>query len=181
MRHAFRQGRDPEAAGVGRDDRVVAGDGAHRVVDRALDVQILERRFDDQIDVAQRVDGAGRRDPRQRGVACGGVALAARDLLVERRGDPRPAGRRGVRIAIHKRDGETAIRRILRDARAHGARADHAELLYAVMHRASSPLEHEIGPCLAPGDARVNALCGATATKKNPSPSRLLNRRRILH
>ena len=133
------QPRDRDRGGVGGDDRLRLQHRAEIVKDLALDLFLLDRGLDHQVAVGEPVHGLGGNDPVQRLLAgiLGDDLLGdlARQIAVDgRHRRLQPVG--GNVVEHHVEPGQ---RRHMRDAVAHLARADHADLLDHRRHLVISP------------------------------------------
>ena len=139
---------DAQRRGVGDDDRVGPHDGFDRLVDRALLVEVLDDRFDDDVAVLEVGDArrAGQVAERRGLRLLGHLAFA--DSV--RQEFPDAAETRLQGAVIHFADDRlvACARGDLRDSRSHQAASDDA-------HRSNLHLQrlHECGDPLAAADA----------------------------
>ncbi len=128
MLHASSDIADAERRGVGREHAVRTHDPFQFRKQRALHVQILEHRFDHQIDVAKLRQIGGRMQPRQRRGAALGIEQAARHRFIERGRDQALATRQPGLVHIGQVNAQALHQEMLRDRRTHGAGADHGNV-----------------------------------------------------
>jgi hypothetical protein len=120
-----------------------------------LDRLALGRRLDDQIGRGERLVIALRLDPRERSIGIGCADLLLLDRAREPLGDARLALLRLREPDIRDEHAIARDRSHLNDARAHLARADHADDIHACL--APKPLIQRRGPCLLRMAKRGNA------------------------
>ena len=124
-----RQRRDRQRRGVGGKDRLVADHGLHLGDDVGLDLAVLEHRFDDQVAIGQRRVVRGRRDEGEEFVARRALHAALHDAVRQRLVQRRLALLGRLLVAIDQHHLQAGGGADLRDAGAHEAGADDADLL----------------------------------------------------
>ena len=163
-----RSGRSVEAASrvieidevVGSDDRFGLQNRAEVVKDLALDFFLLDGGLDHQVAVRQAIEGLRQTDPAEsllsRVFGDDFLRDLARQIAVDGR-HPRfqPVG--GHIVEHHVEAGE---RRHMRDAVAHLARADHADLVDCHRH----PVIHRNGAHIAPVQTPLKTNTGRSLT-----------------
>ena len=120
------EGGDRDRRRVRRQDDLGLRDGVERAEQGALGLEVLDDGLDDEVGAGEGADDAAEAEPAERRVTVGGVHLALLDELAEALFDRGPGAVERGRRRVHDVHGEALVCEHLRDAVAHGARADDA-------------------------------------------------------